>query len=48
MELAIMILCSCILSFSALFYNIVNINKYNLLKQKFRGILIIFRSTKGS
>ena len=39
MELAIMILCSCILSFSALFSNTVNINKYNLLKQKFRGIL---------
>ena len=39
MELAIMILCSCILSFSVLFSNTVNINKYNLLKQKFRGIL---------
>ena len=39
MELAIMILCSCILSFSALFPNTVNINKYNLFIQKFRGIL---------
>ena len=46
MELAIMVLCSCILSFSALFSNTVNINKYNRLKQKFHGILIIFRSTK--
>ena len=39
MELAIMILCSYILSFSALFSNTVNINKYNQLKQKFHGIL---------
>lgn len=46
MELAIMILCSCILSFSVLFLNTVNINKHNLFIQKFRGILNNFQKYK--